>query len=350
MYIHTIKATAIAFSVYHHDVLLHSKGSSNNIDAALIRSYIHSLQYRELARKYCLNLHFCLLGLFLNVKEYSTRCGIYGDRQNDHGNFRPLNKYYYYGDGILRTLCGKIHIQSVTETPVHHTWIIDVSNNFIINTTIIKIDIPYETLSCSHNYLHIYDKFGAEIKSIARLCGRAFEKIFYSSTSSVHIEFHMEYSKHNSDTMLSIVYQVHSKLRVQAIVLHDKQNAPGNRNYNVYTLLGRIDDARMDIHYYSTYIWNQMSIVIQNIYCSEGRVLIYDGPSHKSKFLGELQKTCVETYTFISSLSIISIYFIDSPFSKCFNISVSTVKHPTTGQLVNISAAETRSLKFHSEL
>ena len=337
MYIHTVKATAIAFSVYHHDVLLHSKGSSNSNDAILIRSYIHSLQYRELARKSCANVHLCLLGLFLNIKKYSPSCGMYSELQSDSAY-----------NGILKALCGKIHIQSVTEMPVHRTWIIDLSNKFIVNTTVMKIDIPYETLNCANNHLHIYDS-RAEMKYIAKLCGSAFEKIFYSNTSSVHIEFLLKYANHDRETMLSIVYQVHSKLRIQATVLHDKQEAPGNKWYNVQTLLIKTDNARIDIYYYNTYIWNQMSIVAQNINCSEERALIYDGPSRKSKLLGEIQQTRAETYGFISSLSIISIYFINS-FPKCFNISASTVRRPTTGQLVGISATETMSLKCHYKM
>ena len=190
MYIHTVKATVIAFSVYHHDVLLHSKGSSNNNDATLIRSYIDSLQYRGLIKKPCLNLQLCLLGLFLNVKEYSSSCGMHGELHN-----------VAVRNETLRALCGKMHIESVTEMPVHHKWIIDVSDYFIINTTVMKIDIPYETLNCSHNFLHIYDESRVEMKYIARLCGRAVGKIFYSTTSSVHIEFTVKYSNHNSDTL-----------------------------------------------------------------------------------------------------------------------------------------------------
>ena len=146
------------------------------------------------------------------------------------------------------------------------------------------------------------------------------------------------------------MYQVHSKLRIQATVLHDKQEALENKTYNVQTFLMKTDKASIDIYYYNTYIWNQMSIAIQNMNCSEEKALIYDGPSRKSKLLGELQNTHVGTCTFISSLSIISIYFIDSYFSKCMDISVSTVKRLLTGQLVNISATETMSMKLHNEI
>ena len=335
MYIHTVKATAIAFSVYHHDVLLHSKPPSNNYDAILIGRYINYLQNRRLVTKPCLNLHFCLLGIFLNIKAFSSSCGIYGELQEDT-----------LQEGILKTMCGKIHIQSVTEMPVHRKWIIDMPNSCIVNTTVMKIDIPYETLNCSYNHLLVYDEYMAEKNYITRLCGRAFGKIFYSNTSLVKIEFTLEYSKHDSDTILSLVYQVHSKLRIQEAVFHDKKTVSGNKGFHVQTLLIKTDSARMDVYYYNTYIWNQISVVLQNINCSEERVLIHDGPSLKSKLLGELQKTNVEIYTFISSLSILSIYFIDTHFSKCFTISVSIFERPNTGQLVNISATETMSMEL----
>ena len=69
-YIHIVKATAIAFSVYYHDIPLDIKGLSNNNnnDASLIRSYIDFFQYKQLVKESCLNIHFCLLRMLLNVK------------------------------------------------------------------------------------------------------------------------------------------------------------------------------------------------------------------------------------------------------------------------------------------
>ena len=59
-YIHIVKATAIAFSVYYHDIPLDIKGlSNNNNDASLIRSYIDFFQYKQLAKKPCSNILKC---------------------------------------------------------------------------------------------------------------------------------------------------------------------------------------------------------------------------------------------------------------------------------------------------
>ena len=117
---------------------------------------------------------------FLNIKEFSSSCGIYGELQEDT-----------LQEGILKTICGKIHIQSVTETPVYRKWIIDMPKwLYSLIQTVMKIDIPYETLNCSYNHLLVYDEYMAEKNYITRLCGRAFGKIFYSNTSLVKIEFY----------------------------------------------------------------------------------------------------------------------------------------------------------------
>ena len=109
------------------------------------------------------------------------------------------------------------------------------------------------------------------------------------------------------------------------------------------------DNTKMEINYFNTYIWDQLSIIMQNMNCSKESVLIYDGPNSKSKLLGELKQPHAEIYTFISSLSIISIYLLDSPLSKCFNISVFTIKQQPTGQLLKVPAAEEKSVKKHYE-
>ena len=205
-YIHVVKATAIAFSVYYHDIPLDIKGlPNNNNDASLIRSYIDFFQYKQLVKKPCLNIHFCLLGMFLNVKNYSVSCGVY-DNETLLGNTES---------GILHAPCGTIHIHHVTEVPALYTWIIQVPKDLKINSTIVEIDLPYETLNCSYNYLHIidiYDKYKAWVEDNARLCGRAWGKTFYSNTSFIQITLAVKYVKY--DTVLSLLYQIHSNLRI----------------------------------------------------------------------------------------------------------------------------------------
>ena len=177
MYIHVVEATAIPFSVYYYDILWDINRPSNNVndDAALIRSYINVLLHRKLDKKCDFSLQICLLGMFLNAKKNLANCGMYD---------RLLNNTE---TGILFAPCGSIYIRSLKEIPVLYTWIIKVWNNFKINTTIVQIDIPYETLTCSYNYLCMYDQSTSNTQEIFRLCGRAFGKIFFSISSLVHI-------------------------------------------------------------------------------------------------------------------------------------------------------------------
>ena len=204
-FFHTVKATAIVFSVYYHDIPADIKASSNyNNDSSLIGSYIDFIQYKQL-EKPCLNFYFCLVGMFLNVKNHSVSCGVY-----DNENLLGITE-----SAILHAPCGKIHIQHATEVPVNYTWIIQVAKNLKINATVLNIDLPYETLNCSYNYLHIMnldDNYKAWVEDNARLCGRAWRKIFYSNTSLILIRLALEYVKH--DTVLSLLYQVHSNLRI----------------------------------------------------------------------------------------------------------------------------------------
>ena len=296
-FIHVVKATAIAFSVYYHDIPLDIKGPSNNNnnDASMIGSYIDALQYNNLAEKPCLNFRICLLGMWLNVKIYSHSCGVY-----DNEDVPGITE-----SGILHAPCGKIHIQHVTEVPVLYRWIIQVPKNLKINTTILKIDFPYETLNCSHNYLHIintHDKYKASVEDITRLCGRAFGKIFYSNTSIIRIALALKYVKY--DTVLSLLYQVHSSLR---ILFTEFQEKIKRLKYNVQQLFVMTDNRKMDIYYYNTYLLYTITIDIKKSRCSGYRALVYDGPNSRSKLLGKTQKSRDRIDKFKSSLSIISI-------------------------------------------
>ena len=330
-YIHIVKATAIAFSVYYHDIPPDIKSSSNNnYDSPLIGGYIDSIQYKNLVERPCLNFHFCSLGLVLNVKNYSVRCGIY-DNETLLGNTKS---------SILRAPCGKIHIQHATEVPVNYTWIIQAAKNLKINTTVLKIDVPYETLNCSYNYLHIIninENHKAWVEGNARLCGRAFGKIFYSNTSIIRITLALRYVKY--DTVLSLLYQVHSNLRILVAEFQKKisrlDSIPeSGLDYDVQQLFVMADNRIMDIYFYNTYILNKISIVIQNNRCSENRALVYDGPNSRSKLLGESQRNPDGRDTFNSSVSIISIYLLGSPLKTCFNITayIYSVKQQATRQ------------------
>ena len=223
MYIHVVEATAIAFSVYYHDILWNISRPSDNVnnDATLIRSYINVLLHRKLVTKSEFNFQMYLLSIFLNAKENFDNCGM------DDKLLKNTEA------GILFAPCGNIHIQSVKEIPVFSTLIIKVWNNFKINTTIVKIDIPYETLTCSYNYLCLYNQSTTDTKEISRLCGRAFGKTFYSISSLVHITLALKYVKYDTDSVLSIVYQTHSKLRIQDVVLFKKVKVSESRSYNV---------------------------------------------------------------------------------------------------------------------
>ena len=126
---------------------------------------------------------------------------------------------------------------------------------------------------------------------------------------------------------------------------HQKTTAGMIKNYFM-----TVDNTAMDILYYNTYIWNQLSIVVHNINCSEEKVLIYDGPSSKSKLLGELQGHYPITDIFISSLSIVSIYFIGhADFLYSYNMLVSSIRHQNTPNLLNISATETMPIQVNYE-
>ena len=335
-YIHIVKATAIAFSVYYHDIPLDIKSSSNNNnnDSLLIGGYIDSIQYQKLVERPRLNFYFCLRGMFLNVKNYSARCGVY-DNEKLLGNtesaiFAPLT-----------SPCGKIHIQKATEVPVNYTWIIHVPKNLKINTTLLKIDLPYETLNCSYNYLHIsniYDEYAAAWDDIGRLCGRAWGKIFYSDTSVIRIGLILKSFKY--DTVLSLLYQVHSNRRILFTKFQEKvSRLPRDSipesvlDYNVQQLFVMTDNSRMDIYYYNAYIWNNIAIVMQKNMCpGNSTFLVYDGPNSRSKLLGESQKLSDGRDRFTSSLSIISIYLLDSPVPTCFNVSVNRFKLQATRQ------------------
>ena len=268
--------------------------------------------------------------MFRHVKNYSVSCGVY-DNENLLGNT---------ASGILRAPCGKIHIQHATEVPVNYTWIIQVAKNLKINTTVLKIDVPYETLNCSYNYLHIiniHENYKAWVEGNARLCGRAFGKIFYSNTSTIRITLVLRYVKYN--TVLSLLYQVHSNLRIlfaeyQGNISRLDSIPESGSDYDVQQLFVMTDNNIMDIYYYNIYILNKLSIVMQNNKCSENRALVYDGPNSRSKLLGESQKKSEGRDTFNSSLSIISIYLLGSPLPTCFNITayIYSVKQQATRQ------------------
>ena len=168
----------------------------------------------------------------------------------------------------------------------------------------------------------------------ARLCGRAWGKIFYSNNSFIQITLALNYAKY--DTVLSFVYQVHSNRRILFAEFQEKMSG---LVYNVQQLFVMTDNSRMDIYYYNTYIWNKLSVIMHKNKYSGNRALVYDGPNSRSKLLGDLQTFHDGRDTFTSSLSIISIYLLTPPpppppppFPACFNISVYTAKQKATFQ------------------
>ena len=285
---------------------------------------IDSIQYKKLFEKPCLNFYICLFGMFLNVKNYAVSCGVY-----DNGNIKGNTE-----SGILRAPCGTIHIEHATEVPVDYTWSIHVPKHLKINTTVLKIDLPYETLNCFYNYLHIINihaKYKTRVEDNARLCGQAWGKIFYSNTAFIRITLALKYARYG--TVLSLLYQVHSNLRILLTQFKEKMlHKESGLYYNVQQLCVMTDNKRMDIYFYNTYIWNKIFIVMQKNRCPGNRALVYDGPNSRSKLLGESQQSHDGRDTFTSSLSIISIYLLDSPTPTCFNISVYVHRfkpHPT---------------------
>ena len=95
-------------------------------------------------------------------RKYSASCGIHDEQLGGETN-----------GGTMSAPCGKIHVQSATEVPLLYTWIIQVWKDFEINTTVLELDVPFESLNCVHNYLRVYDNSSAQTKDIAKLCGRA---------------------------------------------------------------------------------------------------------------------------------------------------------------------------------
>ena len=162
MYIHTTASVAIVFSVHFHDIPHQYIKGSSNIDASWIKSYIDFIQHQPLGKTPCLTVQFCLLGLFYNVKKHAMSCLTESLENSEHK--------------ILHGPCGKIQGQGVTEIPVIYTWIIQVWKRYIINSTIDKLDIPYETLNCTNNYLRLYDNSSLVISDLAKVCGELLEK------------------------------------------------------------------------------------------------------------------------------------------------------------------------------
>ena len=321
MYIHAVMTAALAFSVFDHDIPSQWKGQFN--DATLIRNYIDFIHYNDLAKSPCLNLHFCLIDMSRNAKKYFAHCGIF-DKEFGDTDPRIMHRVYH-------APCGKIHVQSTTEMPVQYLWVIKAIKDFVVNTTVLKIDIPYETLDCTHNYLHIFDKSKTKTEDIARLCGRSFGKIFYSNTSLVHVIFALKYARYDTDTMLSILYQIHSELRIQVTKNLDLSTSL----FEGKLLLLKRDNTCFHVYHYNTYIWNQVRV--SNITHTEEKVLIYDGPNSKSKLLLELPRLHAEIKTMESSLwpslSIVSIYIMQKSFVACtksqhpIHISVHSKRH-----------------------
>ena len=334
MYIHAVMTTALAFSIYDHDMPQHIKTSNN--DAPLISSYTDFIQHRALAANTCLNIHVCLRGLFLDAKKYFASCMISDKWLDNNKELGLLNISFRYAP------YGKIHVQSVTEIPLLYTWFITVFKTFKISTTIVNIDIPYKTLNCAHNHLCIYDGYTADTECTAKLCGRAFGKVFYFNSSMVDVLLALTYAKYNTDSILSIVYQVHSELTIKSAIMRSPRFDSHGRfilRFDERLLFVSKDNTKIAIYYYNTLLWNRLSLTMHNINCSMKTVLIYDGPNSKSKLLGEILLYQGDSKALESSLSIVSIFVIDEPVSICIDISVSTRGH-SGKKMVRVSAVD----------
>ena len=330
-YIHVVTSVVTTFTVYWHDIHQHMKGTSDN-DNAWKKAYTDLVQYGDLISNPCRSPQLYLLGMLRNAEKYARTCVTDEISDNETLGANTVS-------GILSAPCGKIHIQGAIKTPVVYTWAIVVWKNFKINTSVATINVPYSDKKCSVNYLRLYER---NQEGIARLCGYATRKIFYSKTSSVNIKLSLEYVKLDAKKILSMAYQVLSKFSLYTIILHPKvkpDNADEIRyNYNAQHLYVRTNKQEMNIYYYNTFIWNQLKAVIQSTNCSTSRVLVYDGPSSKSKLLGESQ----DQDTFISSLYILSIYIIQQPSmsSTCYNVNITLIDHPIQRQWVNVNSTE----------
>ena len=343
MYIHTVASAAIVFSVYFHDIPHPNIKGSSHIDASWIQSYIDFIQHQPLSKTSCLTVQFCLLGLFYNVRKHAEGC-FTAELENSERK-------------ILHGPCGKIQVQGVTEIPVIYSWIIQVWKRYIINSTIDKLDIPYETLNCTNNYLRLYDNTSLVRNDLAKVCGRAYGKTFYSRNSSVYITLNMKYVKSDIDVILLIIYQVHRKSRVLGNKLHPKDPNSGReksilhgvipyqgtlrtlRTTDVQLVTATINNIHLFVFYFNTYIWNQVSITVQPI-C---RVLVYDGPNSRSKLLGDTTMNNSVAKTFNSSLSIISVYSIKGP---CAALSLSVTRQPTREYLHKIPSTKSLPMQL----
>ena len=337
-YIYIYRLILTTFSVHWHDIphQLRIPTVTNN---EWMKAYTDLAQYGDLSKNQFQNMPLFLLSMLLNAKKYVETCFI---------NNKTLEAVT--DNGILLGPCGKIQVQGVLETPVDYTWTINVWKNLKINASVTTVDVPFsDDPQCSVNYLHLYNDLIEE--DIARLCGRASGKIFYSNASSVNINLILEYAKPNTNKILSITYQAISKFRIDTVMLKPKvgsgdlfwnhdQSRSDALDYNAQELYVRADNFKMNVFYYNTYIWNRLKANVQSRNCAGARLSVYDGPNSQSKLLGDSESRAHDTY--ISSLSILSIYIMQqiSISTLCYNINVSLTEHHIQRKWVYVSSTE----------
>ena len=317
MYIHAKFMVSVAFNIYWHDVQ-HIVGPPNT---EWIKPYLDLIQYNGLVRTPYVTYSFVLHRMLINCKKYLSSCAT-----------DDVQRSYFLQGGIMSAPCGRLSVSNDVNTPLSYSWKIRVRDSFKINVTVHKIAIPHEKfITCVKNYLLIYE---STHQNIAKLCGRATKKIFYSNSSLINLDFVVMYLKNDDDhddTVLYVVYQVLSKATLLAARFSARSRHPRLNDVDVQQFIAVASDLQVKVLYYNTYVWKRFQIMIYQKNCSSvvSKVFVYDGPSRKSKLLRETTSQEVATPVAIkSSLSIIAVHFLDAVYdtsSVCFNTSVLSI-------------------------
>ena len=265
--------------------------------------------------------------MVMNAVKYSSSCVL----SNLVENTSP---------GVLSAPCGTVHVKNDVQAPLLLTWNIEVWRNFKIQTTMNNINIVYEDLRCSNNFLRLHDT--SSVADIAKLCGRASQKIFYSNTSSVTIVLSLLYTKpSDNDTTVAIMYQVQSKSGLIMAKLFPKEPQPNK--VDLQQFLALTPREQLKIYFYSTLIVRHVHVAIRWRNCTSrlSTVSVFDGPNSRSKLLSKSQwQENSQTEVFLSSLSILSIYLTEEQYlsSSCLHTSATTIRTRAKYHQITITA------------
>ena len=242
--------------------------------------------------------------------------------------------------------CGKIIVGSEQHFPFHYEWTIQTWQNYSINSSIMELNVPFDTYVCIHNSFSISEPGTKGLTQVARFCGRTTPKTYYLSTNPVVILLKATHLKNFLLNILNFQYEARRD-RLNSIWLRPTTK---ERRLLFVTTLEFAGQSIGYVFFYTTNIVSQFVVKLkkEKKNCD---VIIYDGPSSKSQSLTPVISD-EATLQYISSLFCIAAHFknIITTFSGalCIDaINVSIVREKTKKDSYNVSAKRPLDLTLH---